>query len=163
MNGRALKMVAVRRATSDDLEALVQLQGNAEIRFPSDGWLPMLRSTEFFTDLAEDMQLFGFVTVGPSKLAGLAGESCGEVMGLYIKPDYRRHGMGKRLLVRGLTVLKRRGFDSARIWLSPAVSPAVKLVRTLDFKTDGTERYSNEPGRSTRFEVAYELSLTDYF
>ena len=147
-------MVSVRRAGLVDLPALQLLSED----LPDMDWQHWLNATDYFTDLAEDTRLFGFVTVGPAD-----NEATGEIAAFYVKPDHRRHGVGKKLLVRGLTVLKRRGYESAQIWLPPDALSAIQTLAALKFEADGTERYLNAADGSTRFEVVFKLSLDTYF
>jgi ribosomal protein S18 acetylase RimI-like enzyme len=143
MASHSLNLVSIRRAEPRDQRALDQLYVSPANRV-------MLGA--YFTYLAEDSEPFGFVSAGE-----------GEIIALYVKPAYRGLGMGSKLLVRGLSVLKLRGFESALAWIPETGVIALKTFASLNFEADGSERYSNAPDGSTRFEWGYRLGLTDYF
>ncbi len=139
----SLDLVSIRRAQADDREALRRLK-DIEIDLSASG--------KYFTYLAEDTEPFGFVSAGE-----------GEIVALYIKPEYRRKGMGRKLLVRGLSILKLRGFDSALFWLAEGDSSALGILHSLKFKPDGSERLTNTRDGATLTEKGYRLGLSEYF
>ncbi len=139
----SLDLVSIRRAQADDQEVLRKLY-DVEIDLSASG--------KFFTYLAEDTEPFGFVSAGE-----------GEIIALYIKPEYRRKGMGSKLLVRGLSILKLRGFESALCWLAEGDTPALEILLSLKFKADGSERLTNTRDGATRTEKGYRLGLSEYF
>ena len=143
MTAHSLNLVSIRRAQAGDQHALNQLY-NVEIDLSAVG--------TYFTYLAEDTEPFGFVTAGE-----------GEILALYIKPEYRGKGMGRKLLVRGLSILKIRGFESALLWIPQGAASVLSIARSLKFKADGSERYTNAIDGSTQFEQGYRLSLSEYF
>ena len=140
-----LTNVLIRRAQAPDVERLEALDSQTEW-----DWKAVISAGKSFTYLAEDDAPFGFVTAGQ-----------GQVNGLFITPSHRGHGMGKKLLVRGLSILKLSGCPEAKVWL-PADSPVVRLFEGLDFKLDGSERLTNGHG-VTQLDYGYALSLAEYF
>jgi GNAT superfamily N-acetyltransferase len=66
--------------------------------------------------LEHDDRIAGFVNVGPSRDEDSdAGE--GEVTGIYVHPDWWRHGGGSLLLAQATETLRAAGFSSAILWV----------------------------------------------
>ncbi len=146
----SLTSVSIRRAGAKDIETLQQLARQDMSRLTD--WHHLRADGAYFTYLAEDEAPFGFVSAGE-----------GELIAIYIKSTYRGFGMGRKLFVRGLSVLKRRGFETASIWLGVEKKTALSMIESLGFESDGAERYVNDPTGGTSFELGYRLSLEDYF
>lgn len=170
--------VGIRRADSADYAALIGL--NAEPLLGAHWhiqWQERLLANDVFTYLVEAETIFGFVTAGPSLLMDA---DVGEVCGLFLSPLYRGSGMGKKLLVRGLSVLKRRGFGRAVIFVDSlygngsllaggaettvrAESHALEsLLVGLGFVPEMGEREINYRGATFR-QVGHCLDLEGYF
>ncbi len=86
----------------------------------------------------------------------------GEVLGLFVAPPYWGHGMGRKLLVRGLSVLKRRQFESAFLWVRDDLPRVADIVESLGFERAVMQRTTNL-GTGERVETAFHKSLEDYF
>jgi len=178
----SLQGVGIRRADSADYAELIKL--TTELLPGSHWqvqWQERLLAIDVFTYLVEDEAIFGFVTAGPSLL--LEADT-GEVCGLFLSSAQRGSGMGKKLLVRGLSVLKRRGFDRAVLFVDSVdsidsvevdsvkikidggrhrVSQALaSLLSGLGFIADVGEREINGRGSTIR-QIGYSLALDDYF
>ncbi|MEX0942338.1 MAG: GNAT family N-acetyltransferase [Pseudomonadales bacterium] len=174
----ALPSVAIRRATKADYPALVEVEREVqrevqwEVRWEvqracliASNSLPRdwasLGEGQHVIYLAEDDEPFGFVCAGAPLLDPGTG-GAGEIVGWYVRPGYQGHGMGKKLLVRGLSVLKRREFETAIIWLPDGAERARLILEQLSFKPLNVSRTSNQGGISM-VETGYRVSLDDYF
>lgn len=158
---KSLTNVSIRRARESDQANLTKLRSTVD---GQASWLSTLQSDTVFTYLAEDTSPFGYVTVGQSDVAfDDRGVAAGEIIALYLSADYRGFGMGKKLLVRGLSILKRREFESAHIWLPDSATRAKGMILSLGFEPDSSERYSNISEDKVIVDFGFQLSLTDYF
>lgn len=165
-----LESVAIRRGTERDGASLRAVHARAlEVAFTESGpirdWHSLLSSPLHFVYLAEDTRPFGFVCAG-EPLEALPGyERHGEVIGWYVLPEYQGYGMGRKLLVRGLSVLKRRGFASALLWLRDDAAGALSIVESLGFDGGALSRTTNWQigGEREVRETGYELRLDDWF
>lgn len=159
----ALASVGIRRATHADYPALVLVQQAVAPTAPQRDWAG-LGQGQHFIYLAEDKAPFGFVCAGAPLLEpGIEGEEgAGEIIGWYLAPAYQGHGMGKKLLVRGLSVLKRRAFETAVIWLPDDAWRARLVIEQLAFASADMTRTTNQDGISVT-EQGYRLSLDAYF
>jgi ribosomal protein S18 acetylase RimI-like enzyme len=152
--------VAIRRAYATDFPRLIELAGDEIFGFDAQHWQQRLPAPGVFTYLVEDNEIFGFVTIGRSVLLD---SSDGEILGLYLQDSHRRDGMGKKLLVRGLSVLKRRGFARAVVFIADSQSePARLLLTSLGFSAGIGAREINHKGESLS-QIGYGLSLDRYF
>lgn len=159
--------VAIRRAVTADADKLAEVQSAAygaltENWVSLTDWPKRFQEPGAFTYLAEDESPFGYVSSGdPGEDYFRDGET-GEIMGLALRPDYWGFGYGQKLLVHGLSVLKRRGFEHAIIWI-PALSPvAIGLSEKLKFSRLESSRVSNF-GEVEITEFCYKLALGRYF
>lgn len=159
--------VGIRRAGVSDFAVLSSLTEYGGACSPKNEWWnewqnewrERLRSPEVFSYLVEDKEVFGFVTAGPSLLLD---DSDGELLGLFLNPDHRGVGMGKKLLVRGLSVLKRRNFSRAVVFIANQDVVMKGLLMSLGFETDIGDREINHP-QGTVLQVGFGLGLNDYF
>lgn len=155
-----LSGVGIRRAYATDFPFLIELAGDEIMGFDAQHWQQRLPAPGVFTYLAEDKAIFGFVTVGRSVLLR---DSVGEVFGLYLERSHRRGGMGKKLLVRGLSVLKRRGFKQAVVFIAESEpEPARLLLEDIGFTPDAGTREINHQDQVFS-QIGYGLPLDDYF
>jgi len=160
-----LASVAIRRANENDFPEMEKVESSAKSAVV-DGWLACASKRYtgegIFTYLSEDDTPFGFVTSGAPLEDYFNDDKTGEILGLYVYPEYQGFGYGKKLLVHGLTVLKRRGFDSAIIWIPENSERAIVTSSALKFrKIDGATLIDNEVGE-VEFEC-YRLDLSAYF
>ena len=159
------EQVGIRRAVSSDTDELELVRGCA--RDQAAGLWPQSVSMKerialegVFTYLAEDEEIFGFVSVGAA--SDLFDSSYGEVLEWYLLPRRWRTGLGRKMMVHGLSVLKRRQYDFATIWLPPDAVPAISVIDALGFEYAEMEREDNvEDGIC--LQKAYVKDLADYF
>ena len=151
--------VAIRRATALDAEALGQLERSSR---GTDGawsdeinWPALFAETGVFSYLAEDDRPFGVVSVGTPR-EDLYGNA-GEVIAWYLEPEYWAEGFGRKLLVHGLTVMKRRNFERAFVSIPETSENALETVWQLQF-----EQHSIKPVGDTNL-LMFLRDLDDYF
>lgn len=161
-----LNGVGIRRALEPDLEVLMSLsEAGDELaecilnKQWQREWQGRLGSPDVFTYLVEDKDVFGFVTAGPSLLLEVED---GELLGLFLKPAHRGAGMGKKLLVRGLSVLKRRNFSRAVVFIENQDVVMKGLLTSLGFETGIGDREIN-CSQGTVHQVGFGLDLNGYF
>jgi ribosomal protein S18 acetylase RimI-like enzyme len=87
----------------------------------------------------------------------------GEIIGLAVLPRFRCFGIGSKLLVHGLTVLKLRGYLRAAAWLPDAEPRSRELFERLRFTSTGMSRAVNHPSGRTIEQSSFEVGLDDYF
>lgn len=156
--------ICIRRASYGDLEAL-EAARTASIQ-AEEGW-PQRFSFELaehmetegtFTYLIEDECPFGFVTVGRCEL-DLAE---GEIFEWFLRKKYQQSTYGRRLLIHGLSVLKRRQCESALIWLPAPARRAKELLQRQAFEDSGAIRERNA-AQVTTLETGLVRDLSDFF
>lgn len=152
-----------------DIPAIVEIQDralnavqDAQRSFSSEKWRALFNDSELFTYLAEDDQPFGFVTAGVPLEEFYVDGKHGELIALNILPTHWHHGYGKKLLVHGISVLKRRSFERAIVWLARENARALGIIVRLGFSPNGAARITNR-GDSSYQEYCYELELGEYF
>ncbi len=156
-----LESVAIRRGGPADTDAL-QLLVRGHISLERLDWPWLLGSAEHFVYVAEDDNIFGFVAAG-RPLDPLPGyEDVGEIAGVCLNSGYQRHGMGTKLLVRGISVLKRRGFATAFAWLPDDAPWVGRVFGSVGFAASGVTRVTNVATGELR-ESGFGLDLAAFF
>ena len=160
-----LSSVAIRRAHENDLPEISRVEAAAKSGVLASwgaGSGDRYSGEERFTYLSEDENVFGFVTSGSPQVEFFSDDLTGEILSLYVHPDYQGHGYGKKLLVHGLSVLKRRGFEFAVMWIPEMATRALTISTALNFEeVDGAHLIDNQAGDFN--QVCCKLDLTAYF
>ena len=151
--------IGIRRAVPADAEVLELIRRSASVPDCRDtGMATHLRAPGTYTYLAEDTEPFGFVSVGVCDL-DLAD---GEVFEWFLSPAYQQRTLGRKLLVHGMSVLKRRACESALIWIPEGAGRARHLLKRQGFEQVGATRERNLDDLSV-IETAYYRDLSDFF
>ncbi len=125
-------------------------------------WSDLLRRKGIFTYIAEDDAPFGMVTAGPPQEDFLDDDKTGEILALYLKPSYQGRGLGRKLLVHGVSVIKRRDSARAVIWIPEVATRALHVVTVLGFEELGASREINREG-GTVVETFLALDCANWF
>lgn len=157
--------VAIRRALKEDLADLKAVERDAMGEIPdavARDWSDLLRRKGIFTYIAEDDAPFGMVTAGPPQEDFLDDDKTGEILALYLKPSYQGRGLGRKLLVHGVSVIKRRDSARAVIWIPAVATRALHVVTVLGFEELGASREINREG-GTVVETCLALDCANWF
>jgi ribosomal protein S18 acetylase RimI-like enzyme len=105
-------------------------------------WNHELKSSLRKTFVAESRtnQLCGLVSFGPSQDRDLADRPAGEILRIYLSPEYMGRGTGSVLLEHGVDVLQKRGFDPIMLWVFEANGRARKFYVDNGFEEDSVFR-----------------------
>lgn len=160
------EQVGIRRALATDASMLEQVQVQSQQAmgtgpFRSVDWPMMLALPDCFTYLAETSTAFGVISVGLPTEEFFDDGNTGEVLAWCLLPAFWRQGYGRKLLVHGLSVIKRRHKERALAWV-PGSGRAIFVLEALGFEDAGATRLVNQEDGELR-EQAYVLDLSDYF
>lgn len=130
-------MPTIRAARPEDLPALVALEAASF----SDPWSARMLAAEI-----EDPS--SLVLVAEDEAAGpVAGYAAfrraadeAELLSVAVAPGVRRRGLGRRLVVAGLTRMREDGARTCYLEVRPANRPARALYRSLGFREVGRRR-----------------------
>jgi hypothetical protein len=161
------EVVGIRRAMLQDEDRLKTLQYTAQTHVDLGWqevapWHSWLTDTAVFTYIAERDELLGAVATGPVGEAVLQDGHTGEIIAWFLHPDAWSQKLGRKLLVHGLTVLKRCLFHKAVIWIPAKAKRAENVVISLKFTVTGMERVRNLPSGSVN-ESCFQLDLDGYY
>lgn len=85
----------------------------------------------------KDNKAVGLICIGKSRDADKT-DSCGEVWGIYLLPEYWNKGIGSELFNWGLNELKRKKYNEVTLWVLEKNINARKFYEKVGFKHDGT-------------------------
>ena len=157
--------VAIRRALKEDLADLKAVERDAMGEIPdavTRDWSDLMRRKGIFTYIAEDDAPFGMVTAGPPQEDFLDDDKTGEILALYLQPSYQGRGLGRKLLVHGVSVIKRWDSVRAVIWIPEVATRALHVVTVLGFEELGASREINREG-GTVVETCLALDCANWF
>jgi RimJ/RimL family protein N-acetyltransferase len=99
----------------------------------------------------------GFIYIGKCRDEDKPN-TCGEVWGIYLHPDYWNMGIGTKLINWGLNELKNRNFNQITLWVLEENTNARKFYEKIGFKHDGTAKEIILGKKLT--EIRYEKFIT---
>lgn len=159
--------VGIRRATINDVAELNHVRAMAiGSKVAREDLRTRIDAANVFTYLAEEDTPFGFVTVGTAEAlvqpAEALDDATGEILEWYLRPEFWHLGFGAKLLVHGLSVLKRRMYERAVIWLPEKAGRAETITLRLGFEHHGAEKIVNDSGGSHSAHALIK-DLSEYF
>lgn len=128
-------------------------------RLPDDYWVPAIRSwleSGRFMGLIiyEEKQPVGCAVFGRGRDEDHG--DWGEIVSLYLLPDYARRGYGTQLLNKALEHLRQEGFSRFYLWCFANNAAADAFYRRMDFKAT-TDHNTFPIGGETVREIRYVL------
>ena len=104
-----------------------------------------------------DGQIVGVLSYGPARDADLA-EGWGEIVSVYLLPEYIGRGYGAVLLDFALRKLRSDGYTRCALWTLEENTRAQKAYERQGFRRDGKEKLLNFDGTGVT-EVRYCRAL----
>jgi putative acetyltransferase len=149
--------VSIREAREDEVELVRELFREYAAALDVD-----LAFQQFEQELAGlprnyDVLLLAEVEGAVAGCAGVRGfaPGIGELKRLYVRPEFRTHGLGRALSEEAIARARTAGFHSLRLDTLPTMAPATALYRSLGFRE--IEPYRHNPVEGTRY---FELELS---
>lgn len=124
---------------------------------PVGRWQSFFDTPGVYTLVAEDSGVYaGTASVGPSRFSEYEGS--GEVISLYLLPEYTGRGIGRALLEAALGELETMGFDEVFLWVLEGNARARAFYERVGFIHSGEILEDEIGGRPLR-ELRYVKSL----
>ena len=102
-----------------------------------------------------------------TKIAGCAclrkiGEDIGEIKRMYVKPEFRRKGIGRSLLQAIIHEARQIGYSKIRLDTAPFAKEAQALYRSLGFQDIKPYAESEIPEKYRPYWIFMELIIKPY-
>jgi putative acetyltransferase len=136
---------AIRPAGYDNAEVVRQL-----LREYADGVGVDLSFQDFDSELADPLGFYELVLLagdGCVALRRIDERTC-EMKRLYVRPDARGSGLGRRLAEAVIEEARRRGYGRMLLDTLPTMGAAQALYRSLGFRETEAYRHNPIPGAS---------------
>lgn len=104
-------------------------------------------------------RLVGFVAVGPSRDQDRDSAAVGEVLLVYVDPDFWGRGVGRALLGEAVERLRCDGYGSATLWTLAAGTKTLRFYELAGWRPEGAKRPLTLGEGSGALEVRYERTL----
>jgi GNAT superfamily N-acetyltransferase len=101
-------------------------------------------------------EIRGFATIGPCQ--DEERRLTGEVLALYVDPEFWGRGIGRVLMLEARTRLARQGYREAVLWVLVGNDRAERFYRVDGWTPDGSRRYDQVWG-VTVDEIRFRKSL----
>lgn len=161
-------MTRIATLTEDDWEELQEIRLAAlrtdpeafgstlarEELFREPHWRMRLRSTPTLVALDDDGRAVGLVSVIQEPGSP---EDDRHVVALWVRPEARRRGVGRELLVAICEVARATGARTVSLWVAAGNTGAARLYGALGFRPTGVVQAL--PSDPTRGEERWELVL----
>jgi putative acetyltransferase len=136
----------VREATRGDTPVVRQL-----FREYGDSLGFDLSFQDFDRELADPLGVYELVLLAPGGCVALReiGDGVCEMKRLYVRPETRGTGLGRRLAKTVIERARERGYERMRLDTVPGMEAAQALYESLGFREIESYRYNPIPG--TRF------------
>lgn len=85
----------------------------------------------------KDNDAVGLICIGKCRDADKT-DTCGEIWGIYLLPEYWNMGIGSELINWGINELSKRNFSKVILWVLEENINARKFYEKVGFKHDGT-------------------------
>lgn len=106
----------------------------------------------------------GFVYGGPGRDGDVDAKRVGELVAIYVLPDFWRSGAGRSLLAAFLERLRSSGFAEAVLWVLEDNPRARHFYEATGWETDGglkTDEFLGTAVREVRYRIALGVSGAD--
>ncbi|MDD4508081.1 MAG: GNAT family N-acetyltransferase [Eubacteriaceae bacterium] len=126
-----------------------------------DFWVPSfsrwLRDPEMHTFVIDDAgTIGGVVTFG--KARDVSHKGWGEIMSLYLLPEYWNRRLGFQLCVSALKQLQKEGYDQVYLWALDSNERALVFYQKVGFKMTG-ETWGGQVGGQNVTDIRLTLSM----
>lgn len=105
-----------------------------------------------------DHQILGWCTAGKSRDEDADAET-GEIYGIYVLPDYHGHGVGSKLIEKGLDLLKKDGYKKATLWVLDTNRQTRHWYEHKGWRIEGKTKVEHHSGGFDLNEVRYIINL----
>lgn len=144
--------ILVRNATYRDLDRVLDIE---QVSFPS----PWSR-TAFENELHKPISLFLVAQVGEDVAGYIIAYHYAEsshIVNIAVAPEYRRHGIGRRLLERAIEEARMDNLDFVFLEVRASSLPAQRLYESMGFRP--IKRLPNYYSRELEDAIVYRLDL----
>lgn len=137
-------MVKIRKVKAEDLKAFVEVYKSAYERMREYAYTKDKEIKRYFKWLLKRDENGFFVAEVDGRAVGFVGcdaywhtffdEEMGEIHEIVVLEEYRRKGIGKKLIETAEEYLKKKGYRKTGLWVGEKNHTAIKFYEKLGYK-----------------------------
>lgn len=127
---------------------------------PENAWVKRLNESGRHNLIFEDDKnaVRAAVSYGRPRDTRMLG--CGELMALYVEPDFQGYNVGKTLLSAAENELKKMGYGKIYLWCLDGNKKAQEFYEHFGWRNIATERFVEIAGKEYKY-LLYQKNLHD--
>ncbi|MDQ0230853.1 GNAT family N-acetyltransferase [Metabacillus malikii] len=96
-----------------------------------NAFMPLLNNGAYYLIATHHQHLCGWILIGPD-FNPIHYEKTGSIISLYVYPEYRKHGIGKQLMLHALNEFRMNNYKKVQLNVFSG-NPAKQLYESLGF------------------------------
>lgn len=121
-------------------------------------WKKALRKSHTLLVYEEENTVIGFIYFSPSLDKDKNPTKIGEIIALYLLPNFQGRGFGKELITHVLHLFEERGLREVVLWVLAKNRQGRDFYEKIGFVADGHEKFSHRRGTKLK-EIRYTKQI----
>ncbi|MFN3135244.1 MAG: GNAT family N-acetyltransferase [Candidatus Kryptonium sp.] len=143
MKGQLFEKIETREFTMEDVNFILKVQQELKEKGDLDSFCDKM-FLELLSEIQSSGSLFGRIAYVGAKPVGFvfgdtrpkwySGPECGWLIGIFVLPEYRRQGIGRRLIAEFFDKVRELGLKKVCVMVEFADEETLAFLRKMGFK-----------------------------